>query len=51
MYRLHPLLRTSAGSTVCRLPADVRVDVDRCEDPAGDRVMITLDGKFLGDSW
>ncbi len=28
-----------------------RVDVDRKEDPAGDRVVITLDGKFLDYNW
>lgn len=28
-----------------------RVDVDRREDPAGDRVVITLDGKFLDYNW
>lgn len=28
-----------------------RLDVDRREDPAGDRVVITLDGKFLDYNW
>lgn len=28
-----------------------RVDVDRKEDPSGDRVVITLDGKFLDYNW
>lgn len=28
-----------------------RVDVDRREDPSGDRVVITLDGKFLDYNW
>ena len=26
---------------------DVRMDVQRRADPAGDRVVVTLDGKFL----
>lgn len=28
-----------------------RLDVDRREDPSGDRVVITLDGKFLDYNW
>lgn len=28
-----------------------RLDIDREEDPAGDRVVITLDGKFLDYDW
>ena len=28
-----------------------RADVERVQDPAGDRVKITLDGKFLPYQW
>lgn len=28
-----------------------RLDLDRREDPSGDRVVITLDGKFLNYNW
>ena len=28
-----------------------KIDVDRREDPGGDRVMVTLDGKFLKYQW
>jgi cyanate lyase len=30
---------------------DLRADVERVPDPAGDRVRITFDGKFLPYQW
>ena len=34
-----------------RSAINVRLDVQRRADPAGDRVVITLDGKFLPYQW
>ncbi|GAC1378910.1 MAG: hypothetical protein NVSMB43_20730 [Pseudarthrobacter sp.] len=43
----------AASPSVRRAPAAInfKVDIQRREDPAGDRVLITLDGKFLDCNW
>lgn len=63
LYRLHEVFDTF-GPAIKRVihekfadgngimsAIDFSVDVERVEDPAGDRVIITFDGKFLPYSW
>ena len=61
MYRFYEVLQVY-GPTIKALiheefgdgimsAINFRLDVARREDPAGDRVVVTLDGKFLPYQW